>query len=115
MAHGTALRVQSSMTARFSPRRAAAISFFRLRRKRGKPEMTNLIEMQKVTKHYRGVPALRDVDFTLAKGEIHAVLGENGAGKSTLTKIMAGVIEATSGKMLYRGEEKNYATPFQAL
>ena len=77
--------------------------------------MTSLIEMQKVTKHYRGVPALREVDFTLEKGEIHALLGENGAGKSTLTKIMAGVIEATSGKMLYCGKEKNYTTPFQAL
>ena len=62
--------------------------------------MTSLIGMQKISKHYRGVPAVREVDFSLAKGEIHALLGENGAGKSTLTKIMAGVAEATSGTML---------------
>ena len=68
-------------------------------------DMSDLIVMQKVSKHYRGVPAVREVDFTLEKGEIHALLGENGAGKSTLTKIMAGVVEATSGTMLYRGKQ----------
>ena len=114
-ARATASPARSSMTARSSPRREAAMPFCGSRRKRGKPEMTSLIEMQKVTKAYRGVPALRDVDFDLEKGEIHALLGENGAGKSTLTKIMAGVVEATSGKMLYRGKEVTYATPFEAL
>ena len=77
--------------------------------------MSLIIEMRKVTKAYRGVPAIRDVDFTLEKGEIHALLGENGAGKSTLTKIMAGVVEASSGHMLYRGAEVRYASPFDAL
>jgi len=77
--------------------------------------MAPLVDMQKITKSYRGVPAVRDVDFDLRKGEIHALLGENGAGKSTLTKVMAGVVEATSGKMLYRGKEVTYASPFEAL
>jgi simple sugar transport system ATP-binding protein len=77
--------------------------------------MSALIEMQKITKAYRGVPAVKDVDFDLRKGEIHALLGENGAGKSTLTKVMAGAITATSGRMLYRGREVAFASPFQAL
>ena len=77
--------------------------------------MSAIIEMRKITKAYRGVPAVKDVDFTLEKGEIHALLGENGAGKSTLTKVMAGVVEATSGQMIYRGKEVNYASPFEAL
>src|ERR1044071_5763714 len=71
--------------------------------------------MQKVTKAYHGAPAIKDVDFDLRPGEIHALLGENGAGKSTLTKIMAGVVEATAGRMLYQGEPVQFATPSQAL
>ena len=76
---------------------------------------TSIIEMRQITKAYRGVPAVKDVDFTLEKGEIHALLGENGAGKSTLTKVMAGVVEATSGAMIYRGKKVAYASPFEAL
>jgi len=77
--------------------------------------MTALIEMRGVTKEYRGVPAVRDVDFTLEAGEIHALLGENGAGKSTLTKIMAGVTLPTRGEMLLDGRAVSFATPAQAL
>src|SRR5512134_2983656 len=77
--------------------------------------MEPIVEMRKITKAYRGAPAVREVDFTLRKGEIHALLGENGAGKSTLTKIMAGAIPTTSGTMLYRGQEVAFISPFQAL
>jgi simple sugar transport system ATP-binding protein len=71
--------------------------------------------MRSVTKTYRGVAAVKNVDFALAKGEIHALLGENGAGKSTLTKIMAGVVEASEGQMLHNAKEVRFATPFEAL
>ncbi|TIV24880.1 MAG: sugar ABC transporter ATP-binding protein, partial [Mesorhizobium sp.] len=64
---------------------------------------------------YRGVPAVKNVSFDLSKGEIHALLGENGAGKSTLTKIIAGVVDATSGKMFHKGVETAYASPHAAL
>src|SRR5438552_14840245 len=77
--------------------------------------MDRIIEMVKVTKAYRGAPAIRDVDFDRRRGEIHALVGENGAGKSTLTKIMAGVVEASSGTMLYRGEPLRLASPAEAL
>ena len=73
--------------------------------------MQPVIEMRKVTKTYRGVPAVKNVDFTLHKGEVHALLGENGAGKSTLTKIMAGVVEATSGEMLHNGRQGQFRQP----
>ena len=77
--------------------------------------MNPVIEMRKVTKAYRGVPAVRSVNFTLMKGEIHALLGENGAGKSTLTKIMAGVVEASEGQMLHNGVAVSFSSPFAAL
>ncbi|MER9454494.1 sugar ABC transporter ATP-binding protein [Mesorhizobium sp. M0478] len=77
--------------------------------------MEPIVRLENVTKNYRGVPAVRQVSFELRKGEIHALLGENGAGKSTLTKIIAGVVDATSGKMFHKGREIAYASPHAAL
>lgn len=77
--------------------------------------MDTLIRMQAATKEYRGVPAIRDIDFELRTGEIHALLGENGAGKSTLTKVMAGVTQLSAGRMFLDGQEVSFATPGEAL
>ncbi|MBZ9807431.1 sugar ABC transporter ATP-binding protein [Mesorhizobium sp. BR1-1-9] len=77
--------------------------------------MEPIVRLENVTKNYRGVPAVRQVSFELRKGEIHALLGENGAGKSTLTKIIAGVVDASSGKMFHKGREIAYASPHAAL
>ncbi|MBL8584872.1 MAG: sugar ABC transporter ATP-binding protein [Rhizobiaceae bacterium] len=77
--------------------------------------MTSIVEMQGVTKEYRGVTAVKKVDFALRRGEIHALLGENGAGKSTLMKVMAGVTERSSGKMLLDGKEVSFQTPAEGL
>ncbi|MER8473454.1 sugar ABC transporter ATP-binding protein [Mesorhizobium sp. M1328] len=77
--------------------------------------MEPIVRLENVTKTYRGVPAVKNVSFELRKGEIHALLGENGAGKSTLTKIIAGVVDAISGKMFHKGQEIAYASPHAAL
>ncbi|MFZ1469332.1 MAG: ATP-binding cassette domain-containing protein, partial [Paracoccaceae bacterium] len=77
--------------------------------------MQPIVQMQRVSKAYRGVPAVRAVDFDLQEGEIHALLGENGAGKSTLTKMLAGVVEPTGGHILLDGQEVSFATPNAAL
>jgi len=77
--------------------------------------MTLLLEVRKATKEFRGVPAIRDIDFTLERGEIHAIVGENGAGKSTLTKVLAGVYPLTSGEMHFDGQPLAPKTPAEAL
>ena len=56
-----------------------------------------ILEMRGINKSFPGVRALQNVDFTLNKGEIHALMGENGAGKSTLIKVLTGVYSKDSG------------------
>lgn len=77
--------------------------------------MTPILEMRRITKTYGLAAAVENVDFILLKGEVHAVLGENGAGKSTLTKMMAGVVQPTSGTLLFNGEERTLRTPAEAV
>ncbi|MDH6233218.1 ABC-type sugar transport system ATPase subunit [Mesorhizobium soli] len=74
-----------------------------------------IVEMSGVTKEYRGVPAVRNVDFRLGRGEIHSLLGENGAGKSTLTKMIAGVVEPTAGSITHKGKSVRFSSPNEAL
>ena len=67
--------------------------------------------MRGVGKHYRGVAALKDIDFDLRRGEVHAILGENGAGKSTLVKILAGAVTPTQGEIHIDGQRIQIASP----
>ena len=62
-------------------------------------EQNVVLEMRDISKNFTGVRALSHVDFTLRKGEIHALMGENGAGKSTLIKVLTGVHEFESGSI----------------
>ena len=63
-------------------------------------EQNVVLEMRDISKNFTGVRALSHVDFTLRKGEIHALMGENGAGKSTFLKILAGEIEPNKGEVI---------------
>ena len=63
----------------------------------------SVLEMRHIYKTFPGVKALQNVDFTLKKGEIHALMGENGAGKSTLIKVLTGVEEFETGEILIDG------------
>ncbi len=66
-------------------------------------EQGSVLEMRGIYKTFPGVKALQNVDFTLEKGEIHALMGENGAGKSTLIKVLTGVEEFETGKIMIDG------------
>ena len=63
-----------------------------------------LLELRAVAKSFGGVAALKGVDFALAAGEVHGLVGENGAGKSTLMKIIAGVHASYQGEMRLGGD-----------
>lgn len=68
-----------------------------------------------IAKHFGGVRALDDVDFTCKRGSIHAILGENGAGKSTLIKVIAGVVQPDQGLIELAGRAVALPTPAAAL
>ena len=62
-----------------------------------------VLTMRGICKQFPGTKALNNVDFTLRKGEIHALMGENGAGKSTLIKVLTGVYEKDAGSIRIEG------------
>ncbi len=62
---------------------------------------TQILEMKNIDKYFTGVHALKNVDFNLFEGEIHALVGENGAGKSTLMKVLVGIYPKDSGQIHY--------------
>ena len=75
-----------------------------------------VLTMRGICKDFPGVKALNHVDFTLRKGEIHALMGENGAGKSTLIKVLTGVYEKDAGSIEIEGcpGEAHIHSPQQA-
>ena len=73
------------------------------------------LQMKGITKTYPGVRALDSVSFDVAKGEVHALVGENGAGKSTLMKILAGAQPMDSGEIIINGEPVHITTPQKAM
>ena len=73
-----------------------------------------LLQMKNIEKQFPGVRALSNVDFTVRKGEIHALMGENGAGKSTLIKILTGVYQMDGGEILVEGKNVSIRSPQDA-
>ncbi len=73
-----------------------------------------LLQLNGICKYFPGVRALQNVNFTLRKGEIHALMGENGAGKSTLIKVLTGVYSKDGGTVLIEGKAANIKSPQDA-
>ena len=78
--------------------------------------MTNetVLEMKNITKTFPGVKALDKVNFSLKKGEVHALLGENGAGKSTLMKVLNGIHQRDEGEIIVKGESVKFENTKEA-
>lgn len=75
---------------------------------------SKILEMKNITKTFPGVKALDKVDFSLKKGEVHALVGENGAGKSTLMKVLNGIYKRDSGEILLKGESVEFKNTKEA-
>ena len=71
-------------------------------------------EMRHISKSFPGVKALDDVGFSVAEGEVRALVGENGAGKSTLMKILNGNYKKDEGQILIDGKEVDITDPLVA-
>lgn len=82
----------------------------------GEPQdFVDVVSMRGIVKRFPGVLANDAVDFSLRKGEIHALLGENGAGKSTLMNVLAGLYRADGGQILVDGRPVSFSSPRQAI
>lgn len=72
------------------------------------------IEMKNISKAFNGNPVLKNAQFSIETGEVHALMGENGAGKSTLMKILTGVYTKDSGQVTIDGQERTFKNAKEA-
>ena len=79
-----------------------------------RPSENSLLEMRGISKSFPGVQALSRVDFTVRRGQVHALMGENGAGKSTLIKVLTGVYRRDAGEVLFDGDAADPRSPMDA-
>lgn len=77
---------------------------------KGPPRLT----IERISKSYGGIHALKVVEFNIEPGEVHALVGENGAGKSTLVKVITGMESPDSGRLLLDGVEAKFQDPMDA-
>lgn len=70
----------------------------------------NVLKMRGISKSFNGINVLDNVDFSLKKGEVHALVGGNGAGKSTLMKILTGVYQSDSGQIYIDNKKVNISS-----
>lgn len=74
----------------------------------------HILELRNITKTFGATVALSEVNFSLRKGEIHALCGENGAGKSTLMKVINGIYQPDAGSIVIKNQEVTVESPRKA-
>ncbi len=77
--------------------------------------MSGWLEFEDICKNFHGVAALKHISFKAYSGQVLSLVGENGAGKSTLLKILGGDYQPSSGTYRINGEEKHFASPYEAI
>ncbi|WP_459182315.1 ABC transporter ATP-binding protein [Streptomyces sp.] len=80
-----------------------------------KASSPNAVELRGITKRFPGVVANHDIDITVRRGTVHALIGENGAGKSTLMKILYGMQKPDEGTITVDGEKVTFHDPGDAI
>jgi ABC-2 type transport system ATP-binding protein len=73
--------------------------------------MSGGLEIRHLTKRYKGIPAVEDINFSISPGEILGYIGPNGAGKSTTVKMIIGLLEPSEGRILFEGRSIYDALP----
>jgi ABC-2 type transport system ATP-binding protein len=63
-----------------------------------------MLQADRLTKYYAGIAAIREVSFSVQPGQVLGYLGPNGSGKSTTVKLLTGLLEPTSGRVIYQGQ-----------
>jgi simple sugar transport system ATP-binding protein len=74
----------------------------------------HLLEVEKISKYYGNIVALKEISTHVNAGEVTCILGDNGAGKSTFIKILSGVHHQDEGRVLVDGDEVRFASPRDA-
>lgn len=77
--------------------------------------MTPLLTLKDVTKSFGGIHAVRDMSFSIGKGELAGLIGPNGAGKTTVFNLVTGVYDVTSGDIEYNGRNVNKRKTYQVV
>ena len=81
----------------------------------GKTLVNNLLTMKNITKEYFGNKVLNNINLEIAKGEIHALIGENGAGKSTILNAISNLLPITSGDIIFMDQSIRRVPAFQLV
>lgn len=76
---------------------------------------TPVLELKGVDKNFGGVQAVKDMTFTIEKGELAGLIGPNGAGKTTIFNLITGVYGVTNGSISFKGETLNGLKPYQVI